>query len=483
MKKLNTLLSIVLLLGVYITKAQELPTYAINNHVASEEKNGLQNINPDVHTPNEHPLVSTRRDLWDGELEEWYHYDSTEITYVEPGLISQELVKRWYDGEVENYKRENNTYNSNDQLITHLDETWVDGAWGNANTDNRYIYLYENGNEVGCMRSTWYGDEWRMITNNTTSYHSISGLPDTRVYQLNRDNDDDLENYQRLSFEFYNGWDEVLVWYREEWDLALEEWILESRYLETYDFDGNRILQEQFLWQEGDWVPFRQEVYVYNDNGLNIEFREELWSAEEEEWNLQTRVTYQYNENEDVTTVETSVYDEELDEMKISKKDLYEYDGDHNLTAYTLLDSYFTGELINFLRREYTYYDDINERATMLEQSWSIPNNNWRNTRYTIYYYEGHNPTAIEDNATAARINLHLSPNPATDFIQISVEGLKVFDESLAVQLINVNGKVVKQASITSTTQQMAVGDIPAGTYWIRLMVDVQSLTHPIIIK
>jgi hypothetical protein len=59
-------------------------------------------------------------------------------------------------------------------------------------------------------------------------------------------------------------------------------------------------------------------------------------------------------------------------------------------------------------------------------------------------------------------------PVPAVGFFNVSVNGL---DKTDMIQVIDMNGRLVKQFTIQNQTQQQVNG-LPAGTYFVKLASD-----------
>jgi hypothetical protein len=66
------------------------------------------------------------------------------------------------------------------------------------------------------------------------------------------------------------------------------------------------------------------------------------------------------------------------------------------------------------------------------------------------------------------QLTMQVWPVPAVSFFTVSVNGLSKPD---AVQVLDMNGRLVKQFTVQNQTQQQVSG-LPAGTYYIKLASD-----------
>jgi hypothetical protein len=78
----------------------------------------------------------------------------------------------------------------------------------------------------------------------------------------------------------------------------------------------------------------------------------------------------------------------------------------------------------------------------------------------------------------AKQLNMQVWPVPAVGFFNVSVNGLSKPD---LIQVIDMNGRMVKQFTIQNQTQQQVSG-LPAGTYFVKLGSD-NTVTQKVILQ
>ena len=74
--------------------------------------------------------------------------------------------------------------------------------------------------------------------------------------------------------------------------------------------------------------------------------------------------------------------------------------------------------------------------------------------------------------SATSRITINVFPNPVFNFLSLSFTNFS--QGGYQINLVNVNGRVVKCAKVniqsTSATTNLQVGDLPAGSYFLRIM-------------
>jgi hypothetical protein len=68
-------------------------------------------------------------------------------------------------------------------------------------------------------------------------------------------------------------------------------------------------------------------------------------------------------------------------------------------------------------------------------------------------------------------IEYRIFPNPATNYI--TVEGIK---EGELAQIFNVNGQLVKEFQMQSSSHRLTIDELPSGTYFVKMGEQVKKL-------
>lgn len=89
--------------------------------------------------------------------------------------------------------------------------------------------------------------------------------------------------------------------------------------------------------------------------------------------------------------------------------------------------------------------------------------------------------TTVGINETTINLELSVYPNPTANYLQLKVESEKL--ESLAYQLINLQGKVIENKKVNSATTTVAMENLPTATYFLNVVKNKQLIKTFKIIK
>ena len=96
----------------------------------------------------------------------------------------------------------------------------------------------------------------------------------------------------------------------------------------------------------------------------------------------------------------------------------------------------------------------------------------------SIAFKVGENGTLSTFNSFNPFTGFSIYPNPASDILNISI--LNEF-ELLSIQLIDINGKLIKQFQVNE--RQLGISNIPNGQYFLKIEYDNGFITEKLIIK
>lgn len=82
-------------------------------------------------------------------------------------------------------------------------------------------------------------------------------------------------------------------------------------------------------------------------------------------------------------------------------------------------------------------------------------------------------------NKANSDLNLNIYPNPATMFLNITINNTE--SKNYTISVTNTLGQVVKNATINSNTQKLIITDLPAGRYYLSLYADGQLFSAPFV--
>lgn len=100
-------------------------------------------------------------------------------------------------------------------------------------------------------------------------------------------------------------------------------------------------------------------------------------------------------------------------------------------------------------------------------------------------HVQDNNATNVVEAQTLEMDEVHIQPNPTSDFININLN-LNELAESTTLNLININGKTVQTMELNNTQQEMIsinAEDLPAGVYFLHVNADNAHIVKKVVIK
>jgi hypothetical protein len=230
------------------------------------ENNSLSNSTYDE----ESNLLSRIYNNW--ENGQWVSYYRYTCTYDAIGnLLSYTYEGDGWTGTLVNDFRNFYTYDVDDNLLSKLEQTWIDDNWVNY---YRETYTYdENGKELSYFREQWTGSQWSNHLRSNSLY-------------------DDSGNFVRRLTE---------QWFEVQWD---------STYRDTYTYDvnGNMLSYLFEKWTEGQWENYFRDNYTYDAGGNKLSLLHERWT--DGRWLYIFRYNYDYDVNGNMIFLMSESWDE-----------------------------------------------------------------------------------------------------------------------------------------------------------------------------
>lgn len=82
----------------------------------------------------------------------------------------------------------------------------------------------------------------------------------------------------------------------------------------------------------------------------------------------------------------------------------------------------------------------------------------------------------------AIKADLRLFPNPARDWLQVSISPSLIQSSNLQLRLFSANGQLIEQLVVQDPTTRLDLRQLQAGTYWVELNDGQRRTTRPIIL-
>jgi|GEM_PF-6552533 len=347
------------------------------------------------------------------------------------------------------------------QLQSVLIEPWIvsENAWQTGGVEH---YDYDaNGFQTDFLYSMWmsesnvFFDYSRQVITNDTSGHPVeklvsfhdyeSGIWETVIRYVNSyDTNGNLlidghETYTAgtwtPSSRDVNQYDinnRITFKTSQQWDLNVLVWknMMQNAYI--YNPDGTVLYNINQHWnsQTGAWIDVNREAYIYNAAGKPITKTTEWLDGTT--WQPYLRINYAYNGANQCTSSEEQSWNEATADWSEG-----------------------------YMRYDYTYNGDGSLAQSIL-QVWE--NSQWENHYRRTYFYNVLAVAQFENNA-----GISAYPNPANDFIIVSGKQFGDYVISDSMGRIVQTGRFHKEEAIN-------LSGLSAGTYFFRSDANVVKI-------
>ena len=356
---------------------------------------------------------------WPGEMYSKYSY-----TYDSRNNLLTELVEdRGSNNTWVNNRQEIMTYDENDNLTTHLRQSWNQNThtWGNSTLDT---YTYDSNNNLlkRFIQTPYNGTNvWRNFSQYTYTYDSDNNRL-TDFYQTWADNNSGWIDIVLYTYTYYSN-------NNRQTELCEISTNAKEESTYTYDTENNLINQLTKTWQNGNWVNSSRINYTYDSKNNLLSYLRENWNNT---WINDLQKLWTYDENDNCTLVENfSFSDGRRHPMDIPM---------------------------------YLYYNNM--QSSLYYNAYKV----------TATYKEVTKPiTAIEDFALPT---ISIYPNPTTGKLKIENGELKKGN----VELYDIYGKKhVSQLTFHNSLIEIDISHLTAGVYFVQIITEKGVITKKIV--
>lgn len=323
--------------------------------------------------------------------------------------------------------------------------------------------------------------------------------------------------------------------YRYSWATSTTAWQPTYSYHYSYNPDGTMNVYDAYIYSTGR-TPYYKYLYSYN-SGLMSEYILQYWKTYLNALRNDTRLVYHRNPT---TLLADTVFVQKWDTVTFSWKqfsktiNLYDINNvkignlyqDYPSNTYrnkskaeyykkangkSDYDIYYnwdtiTSTWINYSRYEYGYdltgfltsqivkrwnpasllwdntykYDYTNnsngESIAEIDYSWESATSSWKSYSKTDLWYGCEKPATIEEVKTNY---LTLYPNPTEQDLHVSFQ--EEYNQPNQLIIIDITGREVYSESVVSGIKQINVSQLPAGSYFLKLIGNKGIITRPFI--
>jgi hypothetical protein len=295
---------------------------------------------------------------------------------------------------------------------------------------------------------------------NTTYMYDEDGNNLGTLYQGIRMGTGDTLNFYLIENEI-NEDGKIAKSIRSNW--FQESWLPHRQELYTYDENGNRVGQLIQDWYAGEsaWYDYANYIFIYDEIGNQLTEIRQNKNFETDVWYDWWRYDHAYDElNRRIESVYLRL-DEDAGELTNQWLYTYEFDENGNLVHYLFQGwNKQTGIWDDFSRELYAY-DEHNNRLKRLVQTWSNYYNTWENVTQDDYFWSSYEIAGIDN---YNQMKLAVFPNPAHESIYIS----GISTDQAEVKLYSITGILVKRQMLRKG-EGIDIEELPTGTYILHM--------------
>ncbi|MCX7862043.1 MAG: T9SS type A sorting domain-containing protein [Bacteroidales bacterium] len=432
---------------------------------------------------------------WTGNFRESYQYDSNN------NLISY-IVELYLNNAWTNYTRRLYSFDYNNNLLYYSYETWDIDHWkkeikyeytydanGNLLTElqlidggtdwiNNMLYVYSyytNQLMKELLISKWISGNWMNLQKTEYTY-TLSGKKQEEKNLFWNQSLNDWDIYDRMLYS-YNGNDSLEYKIYQQW--VASSWQNSNRLYYEYNSFGFTTLERYENWYNNQWEPTNKLIITYNSNNKPIHKLQQIW--EQNAWQNYQQYFYMYNNNDKLIQesfeiwqnnawVPIYIYSYELDVQNNLLSETREnwYNGDQYISKLSFIYDVNNNSVEG--KYEYWevgsgwspfYYNDMpvysNQLAVYLINNTCRYEANFK--QFTTYNKEN----------TRDDSSVKMYPNPTNDCIWLDFS--KKIDQC-HYSIFNSLGILIKQGTLSSSNNKIAVSEIANGVYLLHLIYE-----------
>lgn len=367
-------------------------------------------------------------------------YDSQRYIYpnTSTNLQSQMLTLQYGTSWVL-MRRNDYTYNTAGKMTYMAYQNWGPGATAFTPAGQTFYTLNAAGFVTKDSNQIWLTSSGA-YRNNVRNIYTLNsaGQPTDQVYQNWDNGSSNLINYYHYTFT-YNTQGKLTQQALQDWDASIH-WMDYTRSTYTYDAGGTKLQTltgEQRIGSTPGLQTVYQNVYTLNAAGNPAIVLSNLWSSSANAYTPSSRISYTYDAAGNNLTSTTEQWDAATSAYKPGSQYVFTYNTYNQVTSQTRL--FWNGS---------TY---------ALSSS---------STRYN-YYYEPYTTSTTGISAASKDLSVSVYPTlcSGTLFVNAAEAG------PCNYVITSLSGAAVAGGALQQGANALAVGDLAAGVYFIRILL------------
>lgn len=431
------------------------------------------------------------------------NYNLATATYENGSFLKERVSQGWNSStnSWDNAYRNVSSYNSSNQLIFAVLESWQNNVW--VQNSSALTYHYDSNGMLDSLLEK-YSPTSENISLETYQYNADGSLKQTF---RQRWVDNIWSNSYKKRFT-YNSDKLIIGAFQESWDSNTSTWI--SRDSQRYEYNSAKQLTVQYFlkWNKStsNWLYNMRFILDYDDNGWNTLSTVQFWDGNE--WDNSSQSISSYTD--------ACILPSQLPSVSI-KKDISVTEGNTSVTpakftislnkttASTVTVNYTTKSLSakagsdftaktgkltfgnGFVNKSITIDvtgDNLVEPNERFALVLSNPVNAVLGTiDSAICIIKNDDPSfswsnSIQNDISTSEKSVKIYPNPVKDVLNI--QGLNEQDK-VQLSIVDVNGKVLIQKNVNTSSYQWNIKTLPAGSYFLQIEKQNKIYTYPFI--
>lgn len=333
------------------------------------------------------------------------------------------------------------TFDANNNITDYLSQQWstVTSTWVN---DQHQIKSYDAANNL----TSDITQTWNTVTNSWENDYKS-------VYTYDANNN-------RLS-EISQNWNTVT----STWDNA-------SKYTYTYNA-ANKVTQEvDQTWNTATstWDNYSKYTNTYDANNNQLTRLTQIWNTSTSTWDNNGLTTSMYSVSNQFLTEIRQLWNNSTSSWDNYRKTIHaDFVGLNPQTDTVQNWNTSTSTWNNSIRYKYTY-NSYGQYLTYISDAWNV-GGFWQaiNSDFSYrFHYEDYTTDVRSLSSVGGTADVY--PVPATDKLNIDLKWDQV--QPFTVTLIDLQGRVNRTwqlAAAASYHQVVSVGELPAGTYFLKI--------------
>ena len=300
---------------------------------------------------------------WIGNKKEEYMYDSNNNIILYLTYIWDKSINNW----VGEYEKNEYKYDSNNNKILEVDFIWYDNDIKWRESRKREYEYDSNNNVTLYIYSIWDSNinDWTSFSN--VKYEYIYNSSNNLILRLSDSWYVDSTGLKKSKDEyFYDANNNKTLEMHYRWDINNYKWVESIKNESKYDSNNNKILEIEFIWDGylNKWIGNRKEENEYDSNNnktLYIYYFGSMGTGINDTacvWEVYEKQEYSYDANNNMI-----LYEQTIQSHNFGKYE-YIYDINNNLLSVVHYGfGYFTEYIYdsnNKIESETTYLWDSN---------------------------------------------------------------------------------------------------------------------------